>query len=148
MSHVPKSLPYETSNLLPCLCSLIPFLAAHPTIPIPIYQHQMHLEASPTFLLKTDLQRGRMRGRDSSDLEGLLCNFLLMCCLKDDAHRGYIILKKRLSMGKPSHLVSFYLAHKNVFCSFTRITVSHFRCTIAMPIHIAIVRELYVYSYM
>ena len=89
-----------------------------------------------------------MRGRDSSDLEGLLCNFLLMCCLKDDAHRGYIILKKRLSMGKPSHLVSFYLAHKNVFCSFTRITVSHFRCTIAMPIHIAIVRELYVYSYM
>ena len=56
--------------------------------------------------------------------------------------------KKKLSMGKPSHLVSFYLTYKNVFCSFTRITVSHFRCTIAMSTHIAIVRELYVYSYM
>ena len=55
MSHVPKSLPYETSNLLPRLFSLIPFLEAHPTIPIPMYQHQMHLEASPTFSLKTDL---------------------------------------------------------------------------------------------
>lgn len=142
MSHVPKSLPYETSNLLPCLFSLIPFLEAHPTIPIPMYQHQMHLEASPTFSLKTDLQTGRMRRRDSSDLEGLLCNFLLMCCLKEDVHCGSFTKKKK------TRLVSFYLTYKNVFCSFTRITISHFRCTIAMSIHIAIVRELYVYSYM
>ena len=142
MSHVPKSLPYETSNLLPCLFSLIPFLEAHPTIPIPMYQHQMHLEASPTFSLKTDLQTGRMRRRDSSDLEGLLCNFLLMCCLKEDVHCGSFTKKKK------TRLVSFYLTYKNVFCSFTRITISHFRCTIAMCIDIAIVRELYVYSYM
>ena len=76
-------------------------------------------------------------------------DFLLMRCLKQDVHCGsFTKKKKKLSMGKPSHLVSFYLTYKNVFCSFTRITVSHFRCTIAMSTHIAIVRELYVYSYM
>lgn len=127
------------------LNSAVPFLSL-PTIPISTCQNQTHLEVSPPRLTRSSLEGGQGR-RDYISARVAFSQVSPYV-----QHKRCVLFKKHIHtqknkpthtqknkptpqtfkiMDKPSHLVPLCLLSKNVFCSFVRIAISHFRHSLA-----------------